>query len=189
MNHDDFYVVLPSNSCADIHPSNNASKYYVTFNETIRLDPKEGWKVALTEFDFNSLLLTIESDHYITYTKATIVQYDAVVNIRFDSKGNAFLRYQADFPPPTVHPPYDVWDEIKHFVQKVDGGITFAFGGSRHRFKLNFYDIRQAEFLGFSKYEYESEYEDAYGGYAVIGENPVQKENLVNDNLDFQFQR
>ncbi len=58
---DDFYIVLPSNACPDIHPQNSASKYIVSWQNPIELDHK--WKVALTELNFNYTLTTVNRDY------------------------------------------------------------------------------------------------------------------------------
>ena len=60
---DDFYVVLPSNACADTQPDNHASKYIVDWNNPIILDNPSKWKVALTEMTFNHVAKTIDYQH------------------------------------------------------------------------------------------------------------------------------
>jgi hypothetical protein len=46
----DFYMILPSNSCPLTKPDNNAGKYIVDFQTPINLDGE--WQVGLTEFTF-----------------------------------------------------------------------------------------------------------------------------------------
>lgn len=51
-NENEFYMVLPSNACPQIHPQNNASNYTVTWESPVDLTSGK-WKVALTEAGFN----------------------------------------------------------------------------------------------------------------------------------------
>ena len=71
---DDFYMVLPSNSCPTTQPDNSASNYIVNWENPIELTGK--WKAALTEFTINyepmnitdndMIKLQYEHDHFET---------------------------------------------------------------------------------------------------------------------------
>lgn len=59
MNKNDFYMVLPSNSCPNIHPNNTTSNFKIEWSNSIVLDEGE-WEVALTEFSiFNQSIISI----------------------------------------------------------------------------------------------------------------------------------
>ena len=49
---DDFYMILPSNSSPNTHPTNNASDYTVTWENAKNLDTKYQWGVAMTEMSY-----------------------------------------------------------------------------------------------------------------------------------------
>ena len=49
----EFFVVLPSNSCPLVHPDNSASNFTVSWENPLLLDSSSPWKVALTEMSYN----------------------------------------------------------------------------------------------------------------------------------------
>lgn len=65
MKSNNFYTILPSNSCPLIHPDNNASKFIVELQNPIYL--KESWEVALLDFTFVYYTFPIYSGAKINY--------------------------------------------------------------------------------------------------------------------------
>ena len=53
----DFYMVLPSHSCSDTQPENNASNFTVEWDTPYYLAGR--WQVALTEFKCNFPIYTL----------------------------------------------------------------------------------------------------------------------------------
>ena len=64
---DDFYMILPSNGCKDIHPDNEANKFITSWEQPISLDSR--WKVALTEANFSYTMTSINTSFGIRYEK------------------------------------------------------------------------------------------------------------------------
>jgi hypothetical protein len=77
-NEEDFYMVLPSNSCPSTQPDNVANKYIVDWETAIKLEGK--WKVALSEFSIIPQLGVIDKDLQISYsTNETIKEKITVI--------------------------------------------------------------------------------------------------------------
>ena len=72
-----FYTILPSNSCPLIHPENNASNFNIELENAINLDGQ--WEVALLDFTFVYSRFPLYSKSMIEYssiqeeTKAMVV--------------------------------------------------------------------------------------------------------------------
>ena len=60
-NDDDFYMILPSNGCKDIHPENTANKFITSWESPINFNGGE-WKVALTEANLSYTSTTLNRD-------------------------------------------------------------------------------------------------------------------------------
>ena len=52
-----FFMILPSNSCSDTQPENNASDFII--EENVLLNLAERWQVAITEFKCNFPIYTL----------------------------------------------------------------------------------------------------------------------------------
>ena len=48
----EFYVVLPSNGCPEIHPDNTPAKFNISWETPMHLATNDNWAVALTEANF-----------------------------------------------------------------------------------------------------------------------------------------
>ena len=70
--HDDFYMVLPSNASPELHPDNNAGDFRVTWENPININPAEHWRVALTEVTYAYAPITISPNYNIRYKKQEI---------------------------------------------------------------------------------------------------------------------
>ena len=88
---DSFYMVLPSNSCPDTQPNNNASKYIVDYTNSI--DLRGEWQVALTDVLIYYSPATIRKNSYINYLKriddnvteqTTIARFDMGFKVWYD---------------------------------------------------------------------------------------------------------
>ncbi len=88
---EDFYVVLPSNSCAEIHPDNSASNFTITWENPIELEHMKEWKVALTEMSYIYTHLSVDNTYGITYYEYCNNKYNDVVTLKFDNLPNVFI--------------------------------------------------------------------------------------------------
>ena len=69
-NKNNFYTILPSNSCPLIHPENEASNFIVEFENSIRLEGD--WEVALLDFTFLYSKFRLYSKAKIEYVTGII---------------------------------------------------------------------------------------------------------------------
>ena len=76
MKHEDFYLVLPSNSSPLTQPKNTAADYIVDWENPIELDPNSKWKVALSELSYIYSPITISSHYSIRYGK--VIQHEKI---------------------------------------------------------------------------------------------------------------
>ena len=66
MGTDDFYVVLPSNACAKVHPENTANNYRVSWEAPLEFH-EDDWRVALIEANFSHVVSFANSNFGIRY--------------------------------------------------------------------------------------------------------------------------
>ena len=66
MGTDDFYVVLPSNACAKVHPENTANNYRVSWETPLEFN-EDDWRVALIEANFSHVVSFANSNFGIRY--------------------------------------------------------------------------------------------------------------------------
>ena len=73
----DFYLVLPSDSCKAINPKNKSDEYTVTLKSQLKLLGK--WEVALTEYSFSALAHTLDKPVDIITVKRDWIHYRCVM--------------------------------------------------------------------------------------------------------------
>ena len=173
----DFYLVLPSNACANLHPNNTASKFFVSFNETINTSPNDAWKVALTEMHFNDVLLTLNTGHGIEY-----VEMESDLEYRGDMKiiwraGH----FEVQWPS---HIGYvDGSGKLQHFNVgdfHIETDKRVVFYNPTKKFTVTF--KRSGKVLGFNEVTYTSTYdENSHGYYVRADKNHAFKEEEVQE--------
>lgn len=62
----EYFVVLPSNSCPKVHPDNTASKFIVSWENPLVVDTN--WQVALTEMSYNFTPMSSNESFGVAYT-------------------------------------------------------------------------------------------------------------------------
>ena len=143
----DHYVVLPSNSCPNVHPDNKAGKFHVSWQNPLEFHGGD-WRVALVEMNYDyspkttNPLFGIEYGK-ITFRNITIGPYSFIWNEKRQ------LRLEGDdglagYVP--VNPPYDSFT-IPTF--KVDDGGHIYAESSFFRFNISFAGQRDAKKAGF----------------------------------------
>jgi hypothetical protein len=196
----DFYVVLPSNACPEIHPDNDASKFFVTFNQCIDLNPSEKWKVALTEVNYNSVISTLDTNHGVEYSIEGPDQYILSVSVKYDPQRQALDLYYPEnwadlVTTQRLQPLQTKWvteKEKKKFIKKrkndpnkkdenkdvptKDELLHYVMLFNEHTpFILEFYDT--GKFLGFPLNFIESVYVEGLG-HATLATNPFNLHKL-----------
>ena len=167
----DFYVVLPSNACPDIHPENTAAKFFVSWESPIDLSDGK-WKVALTEANFNRPSASVNTNFGIEYGKTRVSTFSHTCNIAiYEVKGKPTATVgwcrPEKFPEP-VNPPHDSWqlprtwlDDKRHLYLELD-----------HPFDMTFSDRESATKAGFKQYKYRAGLR-ANGKYEIRSDLPA----------------
>jgi hypothetical protein len=140
---EDFYMILPSNSCPTTQPENIASKYIVDWETAIKLEGK--WKVALTEFSFIYYDNITHDNAIISYKTSTpLVE---AVSILYNGSKN-FLTYSVkdNESGEVLNPTYKV------VYLNAAGKIEVTCNHTP--WTLFFRSKREAEVMGFQKIEY-----------------------------------
>lgn len=185
----DHFVVLPSNSCAKVHPENTAGKFNVSWENPLELDG-QGWRVALIEMNYNYSPKTINTTFGVEYSKLTSHTI-TTGNFTFvwpDAKSSPYLEGDAlkDYPP--TRPPFDIWKLPKFSIDR-DGKIMAE---CQFRFTISFSGVKYAAKMGFKKLPAESFYDNDRKRWTVvasdkptisetIGEPLIKVEHLVFD--------
>ena len=159
----DFYLILPSNACANIHPNNTASKFFVSFNEAISINPNDGWKVALTEIHFNDVMLTMDTAHGFEYMEMV-----AEVAIKTDIKilWNGYFQVQwpsKDSPDQRKQSLFHLI--VSDFHAETDKKVMFL--NATRKFTVKFHDAALAKALGFTEMSYNSSYDEVSKSFMV----------------------
>lgn len=147
---DDFYIVLPSNSCANTHPDNNASKYTVSWQNPLQFLPStDHWKVALTELNYLSTKMSVNAAFGVRYTKlATTWYYETVELVVQADKKHKIKTMHKDVKAFPVRVEYD--DEQQK-LRITSGKLRLG-----KPFKVIFETLEQANNLGFDETEMDS---------------------------------
>ena len=114
----EFYMVLPSNASADMHPNNTATDFTVTLQNPIKLSPKKAWKVALMD---------------ISYSHERIE--DCGITYRFYGK----QRHVYPFKVTISHPDYQVSPKVLNLGNTETGLITIECSVYKEGDKLGFW--------------------------------------------------
>ena len=80
---DEFYMVLPSNASPNTYPNNNASDFRVCWDQPIVFDPKDNWKVALTDISYIYHPHTITTEQSISYSYYTTEAIPVMFTVKF----------------------------------------------------------------------------------------------------------
>ena len=162
-NDNDFYIVLPSNACPNIHPDNKASKFLVSWQSA--LDLQDGkWQVALTELIFNYSPRSINTRFGIEverYIKDSITVEDCLIIL--NTKPPA-LGVPLHLPKPKSPYQFD-WTAP---VMTVNGEGKLVFT-SEYRFTMDFRNLEDAHAAGFTSKEVDCTIEDS--SYVIRAQN------------------
>ena len=148
---DDFYVVIPSNSCPDLYPENTANKYLVSWKNDIELKKNTKWKVALVEANFNYTKSTVTTDYgiqYVTVEKLTHT-FDCDLYLSRDITQSRFMEPNQIFPMST-HPTFDEWTQPQlTVINTIDGKRKMTITAN-FEFTITFGALQIANICGFS---------------------------------------
>ena len=155
---DDFYVVLPSNACPNVHPNNTANKYVVSWQNPLLFEGM--WKVALTEINFNYTAMSINGQFGIEYEKLHQIEHAFEFPLTIHPETNT-LEYERHhkFPTPKF-PPHDAFTQIN--VKLKNKKLLFY---SFNKFGVSFKGLSDAKMCGFASL---SENSTFVGGYFVL---------------------
>ena len=158
-----FHIVLPSNSCADTHPDNNASKYTVSWQNPIQFLPStDHWSVALTEINFLSTILSVNSSFGVRYTKMVTEWYYETIEINIQQ-----LRDGDRHIMRTIHKDLKAEPVTVEYVDKVQKLKIYS---KTKPFKVIFESGDFAEALGFTDTEVHSLYDAKTKVYYLISD-------------------
>ena len=168
---DDFYVILPSNSCGDIHPDNAANKYFVSWQTPIDLNGQ--WKVALTEANFNYIKSTISTEFAIEYEVASLHTLEVESKLTFQTNVNTGEKFNARFPVNAVttkldiqmpgNEPYKWKKPVVHLQTN-----NYLSISCDDYFEIKFQSLEEAQLCGFDR---QTEY--CGGDFSMLSDNPV----------------
>ena len=188
INQDDFYVVLPSNACPDIHPSNKASDYTVSWQHPIILDDVKKWKVAMTEISFNHVESSINTYFGIRYVAT---QKDST-QFKVDFSGLDTTLERWIIPPDDLKHPdpqsyFTTWPTMRMEVR--NGKLSFR---CYYPFVLRFPNIKVANAFGMEMIEITSEIVEGgkignkqmYGIYSKQNVITPEYEKHLSNNRD-----
>lgn len=196
---EDFYMVLPSNSCPNVHPENNAASYTVTLEKPIILNDGQ-WEMGLIEFNMPYLRYVIapedgirlhhfnEPDQHapfyiVEFIIKEIPQYaETIINpyaIFTTTSSFVFNRYDVTLG----HNEFNFFDEIRAVrYEKIllkqkkltENTFDLIFYNKRD-FSIHFYSMHDAKLLGFNHLQvhsiYEEENDDLVRMYKVKAQN------------------
>jgi hypothetical protein len=103
--HDDFYIVLPSNSNALDHPDNRANKFIVSWERPMEFEELNKWRVALTEMSFFVPPVSEIPRYGVQYVMQTPGAHTSLrlnfaaaklTSIKFQGKDKVHLKHEID---------------------------------------------------------------------------------------------
>ena len=164
----DFYSILVSNGCMDLHDDNGPSKYKTTWENTKIMNEK-CWKVALTEANFYYPKYTLTTNHSMRIRKLAIFkspEFKLGFEVKIDTYMNALNKispesdeqYYGVFPVPErtsffdyvpERPDFDFTFPFVYSFRETDASYEFSVViYSKHRFTIKFKNDSYV-FLGF----------------------------------------
>ena len=88
----DFYVVLPSNSCPELYPENAANNYTVSWENPLPIkDNLNNWNVALTEMSFNNVIQTVNTKQGLQAVAKLPLKGTFSCHLKFDKDGKKII--------------------------------------------------------------------------------------------------
>ena len=141
-----FYMVLPSNSCPLIHPDNISTNFKIDWQSPIELEGK--WEAALSELSIFHLQQVSLHNRSISYWVKEVSEYD----FRLAKNDNiVFLTPQRIAGKPL--PP----ENLGMSVTIQYGSIIFKWTNEIDEgFKVKFHSLESAKFYGFESQEVEA---------------------------------
>ena len=157
---EDFYVVLPSNSCPLTHPNNNASEFIVSWDSPIQLKNTHDWKVALTEIMFNYAPISVNTKFGIRVKGHVNESVYGYVDLQYKKlmtspHGTGFvMTLNHLYEESRRHPVKPLWPAIFYgFHHLYPEQLIFH---AKEYFEFKFDDIKTANTLGFSSLDVKS---------------------------------
>lgn len=171
---DNFYVILPSNSCPQTHPNNHASQYTVSWENPLDLEDTR-WKVALTEIVYYHAQMTTNDDFAVKYEqeRRTKFRFKVLMNIYNKTGDFAFTEKGVNFPAPQ-HGPADSFSMPRVTVDTTKNNHILL--ESDFEFKIFFNE--SAHHFGFENGMYPSVWYDEHKKYLIYSTNPTRTLNL-----------
>ena len=164
-----FYMVLPSNSCPDTQPNNNASKYIVDYTNSI--DLRGDWQVALTDVMIYYSPATIRKESYIKYLKAKIEDIVETVTITRSNVGFVV-----------------VYDDTGHWISTILSDGREIFVNSQHYVMFHFDKVDNKLYMK-SMYPCEIVFPTFttadYWGFSLKSKSAVKLDNYYGLNSDY----
>ena len=143
------YVVLPSNGCTTIHPSNSANKYVITWENPLEFSNQREWRVALTEVKFYYPNFSVTTNFGFEYGSIKYLGFKFQANLVVKSRTNISLQLtNPKIFPPSMYPTFDTWELPE-----------ISFDGQRFRITVNnFFRMKlmkpeSANYLGITEEE------------------------------------
>ena len=166
-----FHIVLPSNACAETHPDNNASQYTVSWQNPIQFLPStDHWSVALTEINFLSTILSVNSSFGVRYTKMVMEWYYETIEINIQQ-----LRAGNQHIMRTIHKDLKAEPVTVEYIDEVQKLKLYS---KTKPFKVVFESLDFAEALGFSDTEVHSIPDETGKAHYLISDSNSDKGSI-----------
>jgi hypothetical protein len=161
-------MVLPSNASPNNHPNNTAADFTISWENMINFDPKDKWRVAMTEISYIYSRPTTHNNYQIRYFKMRGCTYRRTYQVLYDVLAYKFIlkhvptentgsycKYTSNDLNPTINDDLSlryIPPRVPNENEPVMSGDIFLKFDSSTRFTLIFTKY-WADFLGFENYE------------------------------------
>ena len=140
-----FYMVLPSNSCPLIHPNNTSTYFKIDWQTPIELEGK--WEAALSELSIFHLQQVSLHNMSISYWVKQDSDYEFKLTKNNDIVSITLVSVESD---QIRHGPHNHGVS----VEVINGTLTFKWvHGKDEVIKINFGSLKTAKFYGFDSQE------------------------------------
>lgn len=136
-----FYVVLPSNSCPSTQPDNSAANFLIDIENTLTLDEGD-WEVALTEFSLNYLPKAQRKPLTVNYLLKNRLHHRFTLNY----VDNIFSIGDSNFK--ISDPIISRMSADDRFIVRSEGGKMLILC-TKPPFRITFKNLADAQYLGF----------------------------------------
>ena len=151
----EFYCILPSTLCPDVHPENRANHYNVSWTMPIDLSDSPNWKVGITSIQYNSINTSTNPALVIAFNKSVVDNYTFTCTLKVSDLSTKFENAPSGWHHPTVRRWRDRI-EVK----------------SLYKFTLMFNSLEDAQALGFDVQEVKSTF--SYNEHSIAAKNKIK---------------